>query len=143
MGRSSNAAFTDGDPGSGQSELQRSRATRRRPRRSCSKTAAHPLRADRDVLVYGDHADLIADHATVNRRHAVVVGVSREMSESSCRNDDATETLDLPVEYADATLLEGNYDCDDTDPGTVTLAPYEARVYELFDEHVLPRLLPA
>jgi len=92
------------------------------------------LRADRDVLVYGDYTDLLPDHETVfafTRSLSADSGTERILV--VLHFDDATETLDLPVEYADATLLEGNYDCDDTDPGTVTLAPYEARVYELFD----------
>jgi oligo-1,6-glucosidase/alpha-glucosidase len=92
------------------------------------------LRADRDVLVYGDYTDLLPDHETV-------FAFTRSLSANSetervlvvLHFDDATETVDLPVEYVDATLLEGNYDRDDTDPETVTLAPYEARVYELFD----------
>jgi len=92
------------------------------------------LRADRDVLVYGDYTDLLPNHETVfafTRSLSADSGTERILV--VLHFDDATETLDLPVEYADATLLEGNYDCDDTDPGTVTLAPYEARVYELFD----------
>ncbi|NHX38863.1 MULTISPECIES: alpha-glucosidase [Haloarcula] len=92
------------------------------------------LRADRDVLVYGDYTDLLPDHETVfafTRSLSADSGTERILV--VLHFDDATETLDLPVEYADATLLEGNYDCDDTDPGTVTLAPYDARVYELFD----------
>ncbi|MDQ2071623.1 glycoside hydrolase family 13 protein [Haloarcula sp. NS06] len=92
------------------------------------------LRSDRDVLVYGDYTDLLPDHETVfafTRSLSTDSGTERVLV--VLHFDDVTETVDLPVEYADATLVEGNYDCDDTDPGTVTLAPYEARVYELFD----------
>ncbi|WP_336357827.1 glycoside hydrolase family 13 protein [Haloarcula sp. CGMCC 1.6347] len=92
------------------------------------------LRSDRDVLVYGDYTDLLPEHETV-------FAFTRSLSTDSGTEkvlvvlhfDDATETFDLPVEYADATLLACNYDHDDPDPETVTLAPYEARVYELFD----------
>ncbi|AEM56589.1 oligo-1,6-glucosidase [Haloarcula hispanica N601] len=92
------------------------------------------LRSDRDVLVYGDYTDLLPDHETV-------FAFTRSLSTDSGTEkvlvvlhfDDATETFDLPVEYADATLRECNYDHDDQNPETVTLAPYEARVYELFD----------
>jgi len=92
------------------------------------------LRADRDVLVYGDYTDLLPDHETV-------FAFTRSLSADSgpervlvvLHFDDATETFDLPVGCDDATLLECNYDREDTEPETVTLAPYEARVYELFD----------
>ncbi|EMA29792.1 glycoside hydrolase family 13 protein [Haloarcula japonica] len=92
------------------------------------------LRSDRDVLVYGDYTDLRPDHETVfafTRSLATDSGTERLLV--VLHFDDAAETFDLPVEYADSTLLECNYDHDDPDPGTVTLAPYEARVYELFD----------
>jgi len=92
------------------------------------------LRSDRDVLVYGDYTDLLPDHETVfafTRSLSTDSGTERVLV--VLHFDDATETFDLPVEYTDATLLECNYDHDDPDPETVTLAPYEARVYELFD----------
>ena len=92
------------------------------------------LRSEMDVLVYGDYTDLLPEHETV-------FAFTRSLSTDSGTEkvlvvlhfDDATETFDLPVECTDATLLECNYDRDDTEPETVTLAPYEARVYELFD----------
>jgi oligo-1,6-glucosidase/alpha-glucosidase len=94
------------------------------------------LRSDRDVLVYGDYTDLLPDHESVfayTRSLSTDSGTERVLV--VLHLDDATEAFDLPVESADATLLECNYNRDDTDPnpGTVTLAPYEARVYELFD----------
>ncbi|MFB6223905.1 MAG: alpha-glucosidase [Haloarcula sp.] len=92
------------------------------------------LRSDRDVLVYGDYTDLLPDHETVfayTRSRATGSGTDRVLV--VLHFDDVTDTFDLPVEFGGATLLECNYDCDDSDPETVTLAPYEARVYELFD----------
>ncbi|NLV07119.1 alpha,alpha-phosphotrehalase [Haloarcula rubripromontorii] len=92
------------------------------------------LRSDRDVLVYGDYTDLLPDHETVfafTRSLSTDAGTERVLV--VLHIDDGRQTVSLPVEFADATLLAGNYDRDDADPETVTLAPYEARVYELFD----------
>jgi len=92
------------------------------------------LRTERDVLVYGDYTDLLPDHESLfayTRSLSTDSGTERVLV--VLHFDDVTETFDLPVEYTDATLLECNYDRDGPDPGTVTLAPYEARVYELFD----------
>ncbi|KOX92316.1 glycoside hydrolase family 13 protein [Haloarcula rubripromontorii] len=92
------------------------------------------LRSDRDVLVYGDYTDLLPDHETVfafTRSLSTDAGTERVLV--VLHFDDGRQTVSLPVEFADATLLAGNYDRDDADPETVTLAPYEARVYELFD----------
>ncbi len=135
---SQNAGFTDGDPwiqvNSNYREINAADQQADADSVYSYYQRLIQLRSDRDVLVYGDYTDLLPDHETV-------FAFTRSLSTDSGTEkvlvvlhfDDATETFDLPVEYADATLRECNYDHDDQNPETVTLAPYEARVYELFD----------
>ncbi|MBV0903896.1 glycoside hydrolase family 13 protein [Haloarcula salina] len=90
------------------------------------------LREERDVLVYGDYTDLLPDHETV-----FAYTRSLESDEGTARAlvvlhfSDEADSVELPVEYREASLLLSNYDRTDPEPASPSLAPYEARVYEL------------
>ncbi|MDS0276654.1 alpha-glucosidase [Halomicroarcula sp. S1AR25-4] len=90
------------------------------------------LRERKDVLVYGAYDDLLPDHESV-------YAYTRTMTENGDTEQvlvvlnffDERPTVELPVEYDEATLLLSNYDRADDAPDTVSLAPYEARIYRL------------
>ncbi|MBV0923002.1 alpha-glucosidase [Halomicroarcula limicola] len=90
------------------------------------------LRDSHDALVYGDYCDLLPDHESVyvyTRTLGTAEGTERLLVVLNFFGDE--ETVEVPVKFETASLLLSNYDRDDDDPTTVTLAPYEARVYEL------------
>ncbi|WP_135302833.1 glycoside hydrolase family 13 protein [Haloarcula amylovorans] len=90
------------------------------------------LRDSHDVLVYGDYCDLLPNHESVytyTRTLDTNEGTERLLVVLNFFGDETT--VEVPVEFETATLLLSNYDRDDDDPTTVTLAPYEARVYDL------------
>jgi len=86
------------------------------------------LRDERDVLVYGAYECLTPDH---ERLFAYTRTLDDERVLVVLNWADEPTTAALPVATGDATLLVANHECDDDDPSTVALAPYEARVYDL------------
>ncbi|WP_254271272.1 glycoside hydrolase family 13 protein [Haloarcula marina] len=90
------------------------------------------LRKRRDALVYGAYEDLLPGHESVYAYTRTVEGEGgRDRLLVVLNFSDADLTTDLPVEFDDAAVLLSNYDADDDDPSTVSLAPYEARIYQL------------
>jgi len=90
------------------------------------------LRDEHDVFVYGTYESLLPDHEEVyayTRTLETDNGVERSLVVLNFF--DGEPTVELPVECDGAELLLSNYDRTDDDPLTVSLAPYEARVYRV------------
>ncbi len=91
------------------------------------------LRADHDVLVYGDYELLLPDHDTVwaYRRTTDDPDVAVDDVLVVLHFGETETTVSLPIDAAlDAETLISNYDGPGSLPD-MTLAPYEARVFAL------------
>jgi len=90
------------------------------------------LRADHDVLVYGEYELLLPDHESVwayrRRLDEATDGANEGLV--ALNFDTSETTVSLPVDDGDDLLLANYEDVPDTE-GEPTLRPYEARVYRL------------
>ena len=86
------------------------------------------LREAHDVLVYGEYELLLPDHESV---WAYRMELDDEAVLVALNFDDTETTVTLPDAGQASNLLIGNYDNAEPTGETLTLRPYEARVYEL------------
>jgi glycosidase len=84
------------------------------------------LRANHDVLVYGEYELLLPDHESV---WAYRMELDDEAALVVLNFDDTETTVTLPAAQAMTELLVANYDDAAVSDAELTLRPYEARVY--------------
>jgi oligo-1,6-glucosidase/alpha-glucosidase len=85
------------------------------------------LREDHDALVYGDYELLLPDHESV---WAYRMGLDDEAVLVALNFDETPTTVTLPAAGETGELLLANYDDAGPTDETLTLRPYEARVYD-------------
>ncbi len=129
------AGFTDGDPwikvNPNHAEINAAAAERDPDSVLNYYRALVQLRDRYEALVYGSFTDLVPDHDEVFAYTRELGDGDRERLLVVLNFFDGRPTVDLPVDYEDAALALSNYERDDDEPGLVSLAPYEARVYRL------------